>query len=229
MKKYLFIIMFVTAAMSANAQSKVGTWSVIPRLGVSLSNLTDHKLIVSDAGDKEDSKFKAGMVAGAEIEYRFADMLSASAGVFYSMQGSRYQDCEVSSGDKYYGYRQYRTNLQYINIPLMLNCYVVDGLAVKIGAQLGALVDARDKYKSVEITKNQDLSNTYGERTDVKNKLNDDCNKVDFSIPIGLSYEYMNVILDARYNWGLTNIYKIDGVKSKNRFATVTIGYRFEL
>lgn len=39
----------------------------------------------------------------------------------------------------------------------------------------------------------------------------------------------MNVILDARYNFGLTNIYKIDAMKSKNRFFTITVGYRFNL
>lgn len=52
---------------------------------------------------------------------------------------------------------------------------------------------------------------------------------VDLSIPVGASYEYMNVILDARYNFGLTNIYKIDAMKSKNRFFTITVGYRFNL
>ena len=51
----------------------------------------------------------------------------------------------------------------------------------------------------------------------------------DLSIPVGASYEYMNVILDARYNLGLTNIYKYDLIKSKNRVITVTVGYRFNL
>lgn len=39
----------------------------------------------------------------------------------------------------------------------------------------------------------------------------------------------MNVILDARYNFGLTNVYKPGVIKSRNQVITVTIGYRFNL
>ena len=35
------------------------------------------------------------------------------------------------------------------------------------------------------------------------------------SIPVGLSYEYMNVILDARYHIGLTKVNKTDAGDSK--------------
>ena len=39
-------------------------------------------------------------------------------------------------------------------------------------------------------------------------------NKVDFSIPVGISYEYKNFILEARYSIGLTDIYKEPVFKS---------------
>ena len=50
---------------------------------------------------------------------------------------------------------------------------------------------------------------------------------MDISIPLGLSYEYMNVVVDARYNWGLTKIHNL--TDSKNSFFTFTVGYKFEL
>ena len=53
--------------------------------------------------------------------------------------------------------------------------------------------------------------------------------KVNVSIPVGLSYEYMNVILDARYHIGLTKVNKVDGRDSKNKVFTFTVGYRFAL
>lgn len=51
--------------------------------------------------------------------------------------------------------------------------------------------------------------------------------KVDFAIPVGISYEYMNVILDARYNIGLTKVY--DNIDGKNSVFTFSAGYRFSL
>jgi len=54
---------------------------------------------------------------------------------------------------------------------------------------------------------------------------------VDVSLPIGLSYEYMGVVLDARYNLGLTNVDDSPGHDDscKNRVFTFSVGYRFAL
>ena len=55
--------------------------------------------------------------------------------------------------------------------------------------------------------------------------------KVDFSIPVGISFEYMNVIIDARYNIGLTNVQKdfLDLKPVKNRVFMFSAAYRFQL
>ena len=54
--------------------------------------------------------------------------------------------------------------------------------------------------------------------------------KVNFSIPVGFSYEFANVVLDARYNIGLTPIQQVLDYKGpKNKVFTVSVGYRFTL
>ena len=55
----------------------------------------------------------------------------------------------------------------------------------------------------------------------------DGIKSVALSIPVGLSYEISNVVLDARYNWGVTKAF--DGLDSKNSVFQVTIGYKFQL
>ena len=98
------------------------------------------------------------------------------------------------------------TKLDYINVPIMANVYVVKGLAVKLGIQPGFKVSS---------TKKTDTSSLVGTGTgsrDIK------AQSVDFSIPVGISYEYSNFQLDARYNWGLTNA-SFDSTKSRS--ATV--------
>ena len=54
-------------------------------------------------------------------------------------------------------------------------------------------------------------------------------NKVDLSIPIGLSYEISDFVIDARYNFGLTHIYKDDPGSSKNGVIMLTEGYKIPL
>ena len=49
----------------------------------------------------------------------------------------------------------------------------------------------------------------------------------DFSVPVGISYEYANFQLDARYNIGCTKVFK--GTDEKNSVFQVTLGYKFDL
>ena len=61
------------------------------------------------------------------------------------------------------------------------------------------------------------------------NSFSDQCKKVDFSIPVGLSYEYQSFVLDARYNIGLTKTVKDAAEKTKNSVFQITVGYKFAL
>ena len=87
----------------------------------------------------------------------------------------------------------------YVNIPVVANVYVVKNLAVKLGVQPGFCV-AKDKAEA---------------------------NTFDLSIPVGLSYEYNNFVVDGRYNFGVTNVAK--GFNTKNSVFQFTVGYKFEL
>ena len=58
----------------------------------------------------------------------------------------------------------------------------------------------------------------------------DDVNSIDLSVPVGISYDFGRVVLDARYNLGLTKIFKDDDyLDSKNLAFQLTIGYKFTL
>ena len=97
----------------------------------------------------------------------------------------------------------------YLNVPLVADFYVARGLALKTGVQLGFLMNA----------KWDDLN------------VKDDCNKTNFSIPIGISYEFSNVVLDLRYNVALSKVNKnaTDNYKFRSDLVQITIGYKFEL
>ena len=51
--------------------------------------------------------------------------------------------------------------------------------------------------------------------------------KFDLSIPLGLSYEFSDFVIDARYNLGLTKI--AEDMDGKNSVIMLTVGYKISL
>ena len=50
MKKGLLILALFAVVISASAQRDPGSWSLIPRLGVSIANMTDNDLVIGVDG-----------------------------------------------------------------------------------------------------------------------------------------------------------------------------------
>ena len=119
------------------------------------------------------------------------------------------QGCKIKNSDVKY-------NLDYINIPILANYYVAKGFAVKAGIQPAFKVSSKIKDG--------------GESADIKG-----LKSFDLAIPLGLSYEISNFVIDARYNLSLTKIaddFTEDGVKyeyGKNQVIQITLGYKFAL
>lgn len=53
-----------------------------------------------------------------------------------------------------------------------------------------------------------------------------DFKSFDLSIPLGLSYEISDFVIDARYNLGLTKIIDNGDAKNKNSVIQITVGYK---
>lgn len=104
------------------------------------------------------------------------------------------------------------TKLDYVNVPILANVYVVKGLAVKLGLQPGFNVTHKMSAKQGSASGSVDIPGV---------------KSVDFSIPVGLSYEFNNFVIDGRYNFGVTKV--ADGADSKNSVFQFTLGYKFAL
>ena len=197
------------SSVGAFAQNEVGSLTLQPKVGLNLANITKF----------DNTETKLGLAAGAEFEYQATDLLSISAGVLYSKQGCDYKDMLVSG----YGEKNMTTSLDYINVPILANVYVVKGLAVKLGLQPSFLVGANNKSTTV--------LPVVGEK-DATVDIKDNMNTFDLSLPVGVSYEYNNFVLDARYNMGLTKMFKDNSgfnTDAKNDVFQFTLGYKFSL
>ncbi len=224
----LSFIAFVAMASAVMAQPKAGTFSVIPRIGVTLSKLSGDKLYVAQDFSLS-SKYNPGMMVGADFEYQLTDIFALSVGAFYSQQGNKYDDYVEAhnlSTKNWSEMRDIKNHIDYINVPIMVSVFGAKNLAIKVGAQFGFNTHATTEMTTATFVRSED-GNASTESVK-KSKSDIAVKKFDFSIPVGISYEYMNVILEARYNFGLTKVYQHldDG---KNSVISFTAGYRFKL
>ena len=204
MKKLLFLASMMMLSMGAFAQFAPGTLSIQPKVGLNIANLSDL--------DNTDPRL--GVVVGAELEYQFTDLLSLSAGALYSMQG-----CKSDNGISLFGIdvnTKSTTKTDYLNIPILLNVYVTKGLAVKLGLQPGMNLSAKSKYEG-------SVAGYGGESEgDI-----DGVQSFDLSLPIGVSYEISNFVIDGRYNFGLSKVF--ENADPKHSVFQITLGYKFDM
>lgn len=205
MRKFLLFATFFAASLAVNAQNEVGKLTFMPKVGVNLSTLSgDDQYYVND---KLESKYRIGVVAGIEGEYQLSNPLSLSVGVLYSLQGNKYDDVTYR--------RNYTSTFHGVNVPVMLNFYVIKGLAVKAGLQAGYAFNKKESYDLF-------VDKAWGSFASSGSIYN----SFDIGVPVGVSYDFDKLRLDLRYNYGLTNISKLDGMPATHhRVIQLSLGY----
>ncbi|MDR0230219.1 MAG: PorT family protein [Flavobacteriaceae bacterium] len=202
MKKIVLSVLAIGAfAFTANAQTpdiKLGA-----KAGVNFSNLSNF----------DDSKMKTGFHVGALAEIFINEKFAIQPELLYSTQGVKGKSGSGISG--LFGQKVDATlKLDYINIPIMAKYYVMDGLSVHAGPQVGFLVKGEMELKSGGDKATKDIK--------------DQCNSVDFGLNFGAGYELpMGVFFDARYNLGLTKVLKDSNESVKNGVFQLSVGYKF--
>ena len=195
MKKLMIMAAFMVAAVTANAQGEVGTLTIQPKIGMNLATMTK----------MDDTKLLVGMAGGIEAEYVVANNFSVALGALYSKQG-----CAFDTDLDYYHY-----SLDYLNIPIVANYYIIPGLAIKAGIQPSFLMGAKRKLKADDYTNSLDIK--------------DDLKTFDLAIPLGASYEYKNFVFDARYNLSVLKVNKEGDDKIRNSVIQFTLGYKLPI
>ncbi len=102
-------------------------------------------------------------------------------------------------------------NLNYINVPILLQYMFDNGFRLQTGPQVGFLVNANYKTGNVKTT----VTNLY--------------NSTDFAWGFGASYlSNVGLGIDARYNLGLTDVYKPGNGKQANNVFQLGLFYMFK-
>ena len=221
MKKMMMMLVMATAALTASAQNEVGQLTLQPKIGLNLANLTNVEVISNSfTHETESGNMKGDFAFGVEAEYGITEKFSVAAGILYSRQGTDFGTLKIygaPDGSASEGWDKNQYNLDYLNIPIVANFYFAKGWAIKAGIQPGFLLSAKHKVDGIGATESYDIDYKDASKT------------FDLSIPLGLSYEFNNIVIDGRYNLGLTKVNKNGDDSNKNSVIQITVGYKFAL
>jgi hypothetical protein len=126
---------------------------------------------------------------------------------FWAFQPELYYSAE---GAKSKANNDNKLDLGYLNLPVLIQYMFDNGFRLEAGPQVGFLMNAKNKVGSTS--------------TDVK----DDLNGAVFSIPAGIGYLTSTGLgFDARYNFGISNIYKESATKVHSNVFQFDVFYQF--
>ena len=208
MKKLILLFVTMAVTMVVQAQYKEGDMTIQPRVGVTFSTVTN----------QDDIKMKLNLTYGFEVEHFFTDQLSVAGGLLFTNQGYKFDYYEVEPGSNSVK-KTGNFNNYYALVPITVNYYVIEGLAVKAGIQPAFRVKTQLKIDNRKLDMDDAIDFLFGNHEVTVNKF-------DLSIPVGFSYEYNKIVFDARYNFGLTKLFKGVDNSSRNRVITLTLGYK---
>ena len=195
MKKVFVLIAAAIVCMSAMAQVQFGA-----KVGVDATNFWG-----KDVNHGMQLNYQAGLV----MEYKFTPSFAIAPEVVFAAQGGKFKAIDFHLGGLNIDSKvAYHTN--YINVPVMLKCYVAPAFSIDFGPQVGFNV-----YSKYTVEDHDAI--------DIK----DGTKSVDFGLGLGGTYNLTDkAFLRARYTLGLTNAFEGDG-DCKNGNVQLAFGMKF--
>jgi len=201
MKKFvLTVAIAATSIFAANAQADSDLVQLGFKGGVNFSTVT------SDDDSFDEPKSRTSFNTGFVAEVPYSNRFSLQAEVLYSGQGFEIENVSVDGENAEY-------QLGYIQIPLLAKFYLIEGLNIYAGPQIGFQVSEKIKIGDDEI--------------DVEdNPFLEESEDIDFGAAVGAGYKFSNgFFLDARYNRGFSELF--EGSDVRNSVFQVGVGFMF--
>jgi hypothetical protein len=156
------------------------TFSYGMRAGLNFSTFGEAEVLNPDR--------MTGLHIGLFARYEFSDVVGARVELIYSMQGAR--------ADEFSVFNDYAINLNYLNVPILLELTFADRVTVEAGPYVGFLVSSKQSFVGIDQT---------AAPVDIDD---DETNTVDLGLALGATYNF-----NARWGLGLRyNIGFIDAL-----------------
>ncbi|MBF0694427.1 MAG: PorT family protein [Flavobacterium sp.] len=137
-------------------------------------------------GDVEDVDGATGFYVGGLVDLPISGNFHIQPELLYSQEGA----------DEF--------SVSYLRIPVLAKYYIMEGLSLQAGPQVGFKVGSEDDFVD-EATKS-----------------------IDFGLAAGLGYELAGgLMFDLRYNLGLSSISEVEEFDIMTSGIMIGLGYRF--
>ncbi|TDM00215.1 MAG: hypothetical protein C4K58_03035 [Flavobacteriaceae bacterium] len=203
MKKLLFSIALCLGFANANAQD----------LDFGVRVATNFNNIASQGG-KSSERGRFGEGAGLFATYNLSEAFAVQVEANYNNLGTMPYTTDPSGADLN---QSAKTNLYYVQVPLLAKISLVGGLNLQVGPQAGYLFEGTAYATPVDGSAQTDLTTL---------------EEFDYGVVGGIGYNVPNsqITLDARYYHGLspfTTSPGDDGVELQHRNINLSVGYKF--
>ncbi|MGE0589352.1 MAG: porin family protein [Cyclobacteriaceae bacterium] len=205
--------------MKTNFKIIIGTIAVValslssayaqsPRMGIK-GGLNISNLYVDDVNDENS---RIGFNAGFYGQPISSDVFALQTELLYSTKGSE---------NEYDGFvdQNVKFNLNYLEVPVLAVFKLGNTTELHAGGYGGYLLGVNVKYSGDILSGGEDLDR-------------DNFETVDYGLIGGVGFNFGDVQIGARYNYGLRQLAKTDNAKSilgnsKNSVANVYIAFNF--
>lgn len=168
-----FILIVLTAFLTTSVISQEIDLGL--KAGANFASITDASNLLTSN--------RTGFLIGVFAGVKFSDKLGIQGDLLYSQQGANLDPKDI--------------NLNYINVPIVLKYYLVQGFNLQAGPQFGFIVDDNIEAESF-----------------------------DLAGVLGLGYDFpFGIRIEGRHNFGLTDVF--NSIKGKNSVTSIAIGYSF--
>ena len=177
------LIVLATASTAVAQSPYVGL-----KGGVNFSNLY--------SGEVDDRNIRTGFHAGLLVNFPLGEVVSIQPELLYSTKGATYE-----YNENFFGFEVADVtadfNLNYIEVPILLNINLLDVVELHGGPYVGYLLSSSYDFDGQLIG---------GDINGYEDLDKDNFRSLDYGLALGLGFNLGALQLGARYNMGLANI-----------------------
>ena len=165
--------------------------------------LTLGKVSTDDVPSSVDRKFRMGFAFGGMMVMPLNENMELQTELMYVMKGEKFEE----------GSFDMEIKMDVLEVPVLLKYKFAENMAAYGGISLDYIVSAKVEEEGYELDLlEEDLVKTFG-----------------MGLSFGAQYMMDKIIIDARYDLGLTNMVEDDFMTEEAKFNTIylTVGYLF--
>lgn len=198
----LFAAIALFSVISVQAQNPTDLIQFGVKGGVNFSS------VVGDDFESPDSR--TSFNAGVLVEIPYSDRFSVQGEVLYSAQGFDISD-DPNDPDTAY-------QLGYIQVPILAKVYLVEGLNIQVGPQVGFLINEEIDYQPTNDGGDIPIPNDP--------IVGPDTQDINLGIAAGIEYKFTNgFFIQGRYNYGFSELFENRNVH--NSVIQAGVGFMF--